>query len=205
MSKQVVLLKKEKLIQNIMVAKNQIRYLYVIDILKTSFQARFNVVLQANAQFYLVLSSLNQNTYTKQFNVYVSHKKDQAISDCNVFGICKDVAISRFFLEANIDKQTKRNSCCQKIRGILLSDNAEIQGKPNLIIDTNNIKAKHALAVGHLNQNHLFYLQNKGLTKAVAIKLLLLSYFNVILNQIQNQKRREMLQEKIFQAIGEVD
>ncbi|MDE6562935.1 MAG: SufD family Fe-S cluster assembly protein, partial [Malacoplasma sp.] len=85
-----------------------------------------------------------------------------------------------------------------------LSDNAEIKGKPNLIIDTNNIKAKHALAIGRLNLAHIFYLQSKGIKKSDAIKLLLLSYFNVILYKIDDEKAKERLMERIFLEIGEI-
>lgn len=177
--------------------------LSIIDIIKDNVSVDLDIYLLDNCNFHLIISSLNEN-YKKTYNINVHHQGNESNSKCEVFGINKNSSKTNFYLQAYIKDDSKTNYCEQKIRGVLLSDHAEIQGKPNLIIDTNNIKAKHALAIGRLNLAHLFYLQNRGIKKSDAIKLLLLSYFNVILYKIEDEKSRERLMERIFLEIGDI-
>lgn len=183
---------------------NETKELLIIDTIKDSVHVNIKINVLSNCDFHLVISSLNQNEYEKTYNVKVYHNGDASVSKCEVFGINKESSKTNFFLEAIIKDDSKSNYCEQKIRGILLSNDAEIKGKPNLIINTNNIKAKHALAIGRLNLAHLFYLQNKGIKKSDAIKLLLLSYFNVILYKIKDETQKELLMERIFNEIGDI-
>ncbi|MDE6894531.1 MAG: SufD family Fe-S cluster assembly protein [Malacoplasma sp.] len=182
---------------------NENKELLIIDIIKDDVDMNLDIYLQNSSNLHLVISSLNNN-YKKVFNINVFHNGNESESKCEVFGVNKNNSSTSFFLQAYIKDDSKANYCEQKIRGVLLSDNAEIKGKPNLIIDTNNIKAKHALAIGRLNLAHVFYLQSKGIKKSDAIKLLLLSYFNVILYKIDDEKAKERLMERIFLEIGEI-
>lgn len=184
---------------------NETKELLIIDTLKDSVNVNINVHVLNNCDFHLVISSLNQQDFEKTYNIKVYHNADASVSKCEVFGVNKQNSKTNFFLEAIIKDDSRSNYCEQKIRGILLSNTAEIKGKPNLIINTNNIKAKHALAIGRLNLAHLFYLQNKGIKKSDAIKLLLLSYFNVILYKIKDDAEKEKLMERIFHEIGDVE
>ena len=44
--------------------------------------------------------------------------------------------------------------------------------------DPTCIKAEHSLSIGKINQNKLFYLISKGLSKKDALYLLVMGYFN---------------------------
>ena len=199
----VFFLNNKNFTKKIYITNNTQKELLIVDIIKDEVEFNLDVYLEDNCDFHLVVSSLNEN-FKKVFSINVYHNGNNSVSKCEMFGVNKNFSSTSFFLEAYIDKESKSNYCEQKIRGVLLSDNAEIQGKPNLIIDTNNIKAKHALAIGRLNLAHLFYLQCKGIKKEDAIKLLLLSYFNVILYNIGEDVMREKIMEIIFNEIGEV-
>lgn len=201
----VYFLKKHDKQFEIKLKNNEFKQFLIIDILNCDVDLNINVNLLDNCEFDLVLSCLNKTKFKKTYNIKVFHDGNNSKSKCEVFGINKDESKTNFYLEAIIKKESFDNYCEQKIRGVLLSNKTEIQGKPNLIIDTNNIKAKHALAIGKLNIDHLFYLQSKGINKNFAIKLLLLSYFNVILYRLDKEEQRQELINKIFLEIGEVD
>ena len=202
--KNIFFLDNQNYNKEISLVSDEKKEIFVIDTIKNNVDFNLNVRLSKNCNFHLVISSLNQNDFTKTYNVKVFHDDDSSFSKCEVFGVNKNMSKTKFFLEAIIKDGSLSNYAEQKIRGILLSNDAQIEGKPNLIINTNNIKAKHALAIGSLNVAHLFYLQNKGIPKNQAIKLLLLSYFNVILYKIDNEQEREKMIENIFNEIGEI-
>lgn len=205
MSSCVVFLENKNYNHKIKVKDNKVKELYILDTLKSDVNFLINIDIESNSKVDIVISSLNIQNYNKIFNIIINHQGNTSKSSCQVFGINKDSAKTIFNLEAIIKDTSIGNYCEQTIKGILLSNTAIIEGKPNLIINTNNIKAKHALAIGRLNQAHIFYLQNKGIKKSDAIKLILLSYFNVVLYKLDDEKLREETIQKIYNTIGKVE
>jgi len=57
-------------------------------------------------------------------------------------------------------------------KSLLIGERSQAISLPQLEIKTNNVKASHGAAVGHINSDDLFYLQSRGLSKASAIKYL---------------------------------
>lgn len=200
----IYFLNNPNVIKKIYVNNNQNQNFYLIDTLKKDVEINIEVFVEHDANFDIIISSLNLDNYNKNYNVIIHHLGDNSVSSCQVFGINKDNANTLFNLEAIIKDTSKGNYCEQSIKGILLSDDAVIKGKPNLIINTNNIKAKHALAIGRLNPAHIFYLQSKGIKKSDAIKLITMSYFDIILSKLENETQREKVIDKIFNKIGNI-
>lgn len=200
-----VLLNDKNYNHKIVVNDNDVSELYILDLIQDNVDLNIVVDVYTESRLDIIISSLNIHNNIKKFNVFVHHHGDNSQSYCQVFGVNKDKAKTTFNLEAIIKDTSIGNYCEQSIKGILLSNSATIEGRPNLIINTNNIKAKHALAIGRLNQAHIFYLQNKGIPKNEAIKLILLSYFNVVLYKMDDETKKEELIETIFNTIGNID
>ena len=57
-------------------------------------------------------------------------------------------------------------------KNLLLSDNAEIDTQPVLVIDADEVQAAHGATVGQLDDNALFYLRSRGLPQQQAQRLL---------------------------------
>ncbi|MBI5733540.1 MAG: SufD family Fe-S cluster assembly protein [Candidatus Kerfeldbacteria bacterium] len=57
-------------------------------------------------------------------------------------------------------------------KSLLIGERSQAISVPQLEIKTNNVKASHGAAVGHISPDDLFYLQSRGLSKANAIKYL---------------------------------
>lgn len=201
----ILFLDKSDYSTTINVGNNENKELYIIDTINNNVNVNIEVFIESNANIDIIISSFNKNKNNKKFNIKVHHLSDDSTSYCQVFGINKDNAHTIFDLEAIIKDSSKGNYCEQSIKGILLSNGAKIEGKPNLIINTNNIKAKHALAIGKLNPAHIFYLQSKGISKAEAIKLILISYFNIIISKINDEDERDEIINKIYQDIGNIE
>lgn len=201
----IYFLDKTNYFKTINVNDDDTKELYIIDTIDEDVNAIIEVFINSNANIDIIISSFNKNKNIKKFSIKVHHLNDNSTSVCQVFGINKDVSFTTFDLEAIIKDTSKGNYCEQSIKGILLSNGAKIEGKPNLIINTNNIKAKHALAIGKLNPSHIFYLQSKGISRSEGIKLILMSYFNIILSKIKNDSDREKITNKIYKDIGNIE
>ncbi len=67
-------------------------------------------------------------------------------------------------------------NAAQLSQNLLLSPQAEINTKPELQIDADDVKAAHGAAVGQLDAEHLFYLQSRGISEEKAKEVLLLGF-----------------------------
>ncbi|MFA4818887.1 MAG: SufD family Fe-S cluster assembly protein [Patescibacteria group bacterium] len=57
-------------------------------------------------------------------------------------------------------------------KSLLIGERSQALSVPQLEIKTNNVKASHGAAIGHISPEGLFYLQSRGLSGAKAIKYL---------------------------------
>ncbi|MEG0123915.1 MAG: SufD family Fe-S cluster assembly protein [Malacoplasma sp.] len=189
---------------NIQLSDNENKNLYFIDILESNVDFNLEVILTNKNIVNFVYCSLNSESYKKNVKVTINHNGNDSFSSCEVFSINKNSSYTNIDLNARIEPKSLNNNCIQIIRGILLSNDSRIKGKPNLFIDSNNIKAKHSLAIGALNKNHLFYLMSKGITRDDSKKLIIIGFFNKLLSKISDEKYREDLYHKIYNRIGEI-
>jgi Fe-S cluster assembly protein SufD len=61
-------------------------------------------------------------------------------------------------------------------KNLLLSDSAEIDSQPVLVIHADEVKAAHGATVGRLDETALFYLRSRGLPAAQARTLLMQAF-----------------------------
>ncbi len=73
----------------------------------------------------------------------------------------------------------------QLSRALLLSDQAEMNAKPELEIYADDVKCSHGSTVGDLDSDALFYLRSRGLSETEARGMLIHSFIDEILDEIQ--------------------
>ena len=202
---QVIFIEKKDFKIQQKIANNKEYNLFLVDTLYDDTDLKIDLNLENNCKTQVIISILNKQNFNKNYFINVNHNGNNSQSKCEVYCVGNGTSHSKINLLAKIDGKSFGNNCSQMIKGILISQDSKIEGEPNLIIDTNNVKAKHALAIGKLNLNHLFYLQAKGISKKEAIELLLLSYFNVVLSKIENETKRNKLTDYVLNQIGSID
>ena len=84
-----------------------------------------------------------------------------------------------------IAKGARSSSTYQRQQALVLSDKARADSIPALIIDENDVVgAGHAATVGKLDEDQLFYLMARGLSRKHAIHMLVMAFLTPILDQI---------------------
>ena len=77
----------------------------------------------------------------------------------------------------------------QKSKGILLSKESAISANPLLQIDEYDCLASHGAGIGAIDEEDLFYLMSRGLTRSESEKLIIKGFINPIqenLKQFEN-------------------
>lgn len=82
----------------------------------------------------------------------------------------------------------------QTNKALLLSDDAQINTKPELEIFANDVKCTHGAAIGQLDDDAVFYLRSRGLGYDEARALLIHAFASDILDRIRNARLRAHLE-----------
>ncbi len=89
----------------------------------------------------------------------------------------------------------------QTNRALLLSDEAQINTKPQLEIFADDVKCTHGAAVGQLDDDAIFYLRSRGLDLAQARTLLIQAFAGDILGRIRIEPLRERLEAEMLKQL----
>jgi Fe-S cluster assembly protein SufD len=73
-----------------------------------------------------------------------------------------------------VHKDAQKTDAKQTNRNLLLSDEAQIDTKPQLEIHADDVKCTHGATIGQIDEEALFYLRSRGIGEAPARRLLLL-------------------------------
>ena len=82
-----------------------------------------------------------------------------------VKSVMKDASKSLFKGMIKIDKQAKASESYLAGHAILLDKSAKSDAIPGLEIETNEVKATHSASVAQLDENEIFYLMSRGLSR----------------------------------------
>ena len=87
-------------------------------------------------------------------------------------------------------------------RDWLLSDEATINSNPQLEIFADDVKCTHGAAVGQLDEEAMFYLQARGLSRIEARDMLLHAFAGEVLEGLKIPALREQIESSFFAALG---
>ena len=83
-----------------------------------------------------------------------------------------------------IEKEAQRTSTFETNRNLVLSENAKAQSVPNLEILCDDVMCGHASSVGPLEEEPLYYLQSRGLSRPRAERLLVRGFFQEVIDRL---------------------
>lgn len=102
---------------------------------------------------------------------------DNNQSNIRINGVTNKKGSCDIIASATIKKKTIGNEINEDIR-VLKLNNEESIIKPNLIVNTHDIKATHNTICKAVDNQSMFYLMSKGISKAKAIKLIKTGFLN---------------------------
>jgi Fe-S cluster assembly protein SufD len=82
-----------------------------------------------------------------------------------------------------------------------MSENAEINTKPELEIYTDDVTCSHGTTVGQLDENALFYMQSRGIDEDVAQQLLTKTFITRILNEVNIPSAKDFIENLIIDKL----
>jgi Fe-S cluster assembly protein SufD len=87
-------------------------------------------------------------------------------------------------------------------QALLLSPDAEVNGKPELEIYADDVKCSHGATVGQLDQNALFYLRSRGIPLAEARTMLVEAFIGSALDLIEHETIRAAFKANVAERLA---
>jgi Fe-S cluster assembly protein SufD len=106
-------------------------------------------------------------------------------------GILADRARGVFNGKIIVRPDAQKTDAKQTNRALLLSEDAQINSKPELEIFANDVKCTHGAAVGQLDDDAVFYLRSRGLGLAEARRMLIHAFLGDVLQRMPLAPIRE--------------
>jgi Fe-S cluster assembly protein SufD len=127
----------------------------------------------------------------------VDHKKPNSYSNEFYKGVMADKSNGVFNGKIFVRQDAQKTNAFQSNRNILLSDEATINTKPQLEIFADDVKCSHGATTGQLDEEALYYLRSRGLSKESARALLLHAFAQEVIERIKLKPLKAYLEEKI--------
>jgi Fe-S cluster assembly protein SufD len=118
------------------------------------------------------------------FRTLQDHIAPRTSSDLLFKGAIGDRARSVYTGLIRIGHEAKGSTAYQTNRNLTLSEGAWAESVPNLEIETNDVKCSHASTVGPIDEDQRFYLESRGLPPELAERLVVLGFFDEVLNRL---------------------
>jgi Fe-S cluster assembly protein SufD len=133
---------------------------------------------------------------------------DHAMPHCGSHEVYKGILAEQSRAVFNgkiiVRPDAQKTDAKQTNKALLLSDDANINTKPELEIFANDVKCTHGAAIGQLDENAMFYLRSRGLGVAASRTMLVHAFAGDILTRVKIQPVREYLQEKLTARLPHV-
>ncbi len=123
----------------------------------------------------------------------IEHLVPHTNSSQLVKGVIGGQAKGVFQGKIRIASNAVKTEGCQLHKAMLLSDEAEIDVKPELEIFADDVKCSHGAACGRLDADQLFYLRSRGIPEAEAKQILIDAYLNDVMAKVDDENIRSWI------------
>ncbi|NLG81687.1 MAG: SufD family Fe-S cluster assembly protein [Bacilli bacterium] len=135
-----------------------------------------------------VLFTDKDNTHVVLVNM--EHLAPYSVGFINNHGIVKDKGYLFVDGIGKIHQGMNGSNSQQHTSIINLSDNAKVNANPFLLIDEYDVNAGHGAAIGKVNEDQLYYLMSRGLSKRDAEKLIIYGFLTPVLELLTSENIR---------------
>ena len=145
-------------------------------------------LLEEGASARLRLASLSKELEHKHYEMTLEHLAPHTYGDMDNYGIVKSKASLLIDGIGRIHK------------GMYQSDTH--QTNKIIVFDEYDVKASHGASVGKIDEDHLYYLQSRGLSKQDAMHLVTYGYFLPVLEFISVDSLKERFSDVLKEKVG---
>jgi len=123
------------------------------------------------------------------------HEAPNTASDLLYKNSLDDKARTIFAGLIRVDPGAHQTDAFQKVRNLLLSDEAEANSAPGLEIEADDVRCSHGATSGQIDAEELFYLLSRGIPKNAAQRLIVQGFLEDVFERLPDEAIRARLCE----------
>ncbi len=165
----------------------------------SNIQSAYNLQ-EEGASLHVLTASLTGTR--KIFEQKTYHQKGNTTSNVDNYGVVLAKGNCEMVVENTITKGAHNSATHQTSR--LLTNDKSARGKilPILNIYDNEVEASHAATLGQPNEDQLYYLCSRGLSRKQAMDLIVVGYLLPITQVIDNEEVNKVLKDEIEKKVS---
>lgn len=188
-------------IENTLYQNSNVKYT-IIDIGgKTSVSNYYSNIIGTNASNDLKTIYLGRNNQIKDINYIAELKGEKTNIDIDVQGALKDNAKKNFKGTIDFKKGAKKAKGNENESCMLLSNKAKSIALPMLLCTEEDVEGNHSTSSGKVDEKQLFYIMARGISYKEAVKLIVKSKFNNIIEKIKDDNLKEEILKEIDERL----
>ncbi len=133
--------------------------------------------------------------------INIDHAEPYGTSRLFYKGILDGRSRAVFGGNVTVRKHAQKTDAQQTDKNLLLSEEAEVDSKPSLLIYADDVKCGHGATAGHIDEDVVFYMRSRGLDLPTASRLLIHAFASEIIDTVALEPLREYLDERFRNAI----
>ena len=187
--------------ENVYLKENAICQCGYAELSDGSYQGTYHYYLDGEgADAKIRMAVLSKEQEQKHYEVLIQHNQPHTFGQMDNYGVVKDQGKLVIDGIGTITKGQHGSAAHQTNKIMVFDANCIASANPYLYIDEYDVKASHAAGVGKMHEDHLYYLQSRGLSKKQAMHLITYGYLKPVIEVIDN----EMLKERFEEALSKV-
>lgn len=148
------------------------------------------VLLESGAEVELNGLYVQREHRHVDFHTWIEHRQMNCRSHQVYKGIVDDHAAAVFNGVVRVHPGASGTDGYQLNRTLLMSREAQVFSKPELLIDNDDVKCSHGATIGQISAQELFYLQSRGIPEAQARHMLSRAFVEDVLFRQKDIRQR---------------
>ena len=149
------------------------------------------------------LNGLYMTSGTQHIDNYITidHAKPHTTSRLKYKGILDGSSRAVFGGTVLVRQDAQKADAQQTDKNLILSEEAEVDSKPSLLIYADDVKCSHGATAGHIDEDTLFYMRSRGLDLETASRLLIHGFASEIIETVEIEGLRAYLERLSLESL----
>ncbi|WP_414836973.1 SufD family Fe-S cluster assembly protein [Candidatus Nanohalococcus occultus] len=136
-------------------------------------------------------------------SLHVRHMGENTKCQMDSRAVVDDEARSVYEGLQKVEEVAEDTSSFQDEEVLVLSDKAEVDASPKLMIENPDVEASHAASTGSIDDKKQHYIQSRGLNDDAAEKLIVKGFFEPVLQEIELPELKEKVRQQVRKKLKE--
>ena len=218
--------------KNFIVNANESKKISEVNLSKNSSAKKIHVTVEENANIDLIVVDLSENDSFNEIivdlngdnskanitaayfcfgdnkldlNYIINQRGKKTDATMDVKGALNGHCDKIFRGTLNFEKGTKGSIGREKEEVIVLSDEVRNRSVPLMLSHEDEVDGHHAVSIGRIDEEKLFYLMSRGLDKIESEKLIVEAAFNPVINLLDDEELIKKISEVIERRLIDVE